>query len=547
MQNNSSVKTKIRTLVVLVSLAIIGILAFQLIGLLNSYRLSKQQTEINIKKALEGSIVEYKQIKADTARRLLKQLIRSDKDFNFSIFRYPGRFQAGYRYGNRAYVTYPVDAATGDAIEKDAYMFIQDKINTLPLDDLRALYSALVGGRDYPPNSPDDKMAYHLMLIFNDTYTDIRLMTRIVKRTFAANGIAFDGKLRYFTDIKGLYNIPKPKPQPLKQDVAVEERSIAVGVSFEPPPVKIKRLEEYIKQRNAHGDTTYTAQPLYYDINDLFTDKLPVLLLAVKTPVAYTVKNMLLSVIGSLLLMLFLGFCIVYTLYLLIREKKLSAIKNDFISNISHELKTPVATALAAVQGMRYFDMQKDAVKAEQYLDTASAELQRLSGMVTKILSSSVFESTQFAINPATLNLDEMINSILTAARLSHPGGAFTLIYTATGQVFADKEYLYQAISNLVDNATKYSGSKANIRIECMAVKNGIEINVTDNGPGIAPEYRALIFDKFFRVPSTDGHIVKGYGLGLNYVKAIVEKHGGSITLKTAGANGSTFTLFLPQ
>jgi signal transduction histidine kinase len=276
--------------------------------------------------------------------------------------------------------------------------------------------------------------------------------------------------------------------------------------------------------------------------------KTPVLLLSLKAPGAYILKRMLISIVGSLLLMLFLGFCIIYMLRLILRQKKVSDIKNDFISNISHELKTPIATALAAVQGMRYFDIQKDPAKAGQYLDTATAELQRLSLMAGKILNSSVFESSAFTVNPAQFNLKEMIEQIIAGQQLTQPENTtFTLAYTAKELASADKTYLYQAINNLVDNAVKYAGNAPNIRVDCVDVSGGVQISIADNGPGIAKEHQKHIFDKFFRAPQADGHRVKGHGLGLNYVKAIIEKHNGTVTLTKSDNNGSTFTIFLPQ
>jgi len=257
---------------------------------------------------------------------------------------------------------------------------------------------------------------------------------------------------------------------------------------------------------------------------------------------------MLTSIIGSLLLMLFLGFCIIYMLYLIIRQKKLSDIKNDLIANISHELKTPIATALAAVQGLRYFDTQKDAAKTGQYLDTASAELQRLSGMVNKILNTSVFESDQFAISPTRFDLKELMEQIIDSMRLIQPENAIiTLNYTVTREVTADKASLYQSIINLVDNALKYSGEAPHVLVDCRDVRGGVEISVQDNGPGIAQAHQKHIFDKFYRAPQPDGHRVKGHGLGLNYVKAIIEKHGGTVELKTSDEQGSTFSIYLPQ
>ncbi|MEO6520861.1 MAG: HAMP domain-containing sensor histidine kinase [Mucilaginibacter sp.] len=229
------------------------------------------------------------------------------------------------------------------------------------------------------------------------------------------------------------------------------------------------------------------------------------------------------------------------------QQKKLADIKNDFISNISHELKTPIATTLAAVQGMQYFDVLKDDKKTEQYLSTASNELERLSAMVTKILNISIFESADFTLNPTEFNLKELIESIIASQEIRQEKPiSLTLNYLAAETVFADKTHLYNVIINLIDNAIKYSADKVTISIDCMNIPKGIKLSIQDDGPGIAQEYQKNVFDKFFRVPNPNDHSVKGYGLGLNYVKHIIEKHGGTIAIKSDDT-GSIFIIKLSQ
>ncbi|MES2275277.1 MAG: HAMP domain-containing sensor histidine kinase [Bacteroidota bacterium] len=548
MSANQPIKMQISVLTALVCLAIAGILTIQGLWLFNSYRISKQQTEANIQKTFDEGILEYKSLKADTVRDMLKKAIRSGKGFNYTFFRYPSGLHIGYRDSNRAYIMYPVNLADEASVAKNPYGYLLAKLNTLSLDELRPLYSSLIGGRGYKPKSVDDSLQNQLMLHYANLYADTGVMNRVLKNTFARNRMRFEGTTRYFADVKNVYKQHKPKPILTKSSLVIEERPVAVTPNNKSLPAKLQELSDYIKKLNDSKDSSYFARPLFYDINDVFLGKTPVMMLAIKTPGAYVLKNMLVNIVGAFVLMLFLGFCMIYMLYIIARQRKLSDIKNDFISNISHELKTPIATALAAVQGMRYFDVQKDEHKTGQYLDTASAELQRLSGMVNKILSTSVFESSQFEINPVKFDLEEMLGEIIAGMQLIQPERtSITLNYSATKEIFADKTYLYQAINNLVDNALKYSGDAPNILIICRDVQGGIEMSVEDNGPGIAKEYQKHIFDKFFRAPQADGHRVKGHGLGLNYVKAMIEKHRGKVELTKSDNTGSIFTIYLPQ
>jgi signal transduction histidine kinase len=536
---NQPIKKQIRILTILACLAIAGILTLQGLWLFNSYKISKQQTEGNVQKAFEEGLLEYEALKADTVRALLKKALHWDNNYNYTIFSYPRGLQVGFRYGNHAYIDFPINAVDTASLAKDPFAIVLAKINTLSLDELHPLYSSLIGGRDYETGSRQDSLQNQLMLHYQDLYKDTAVLKRIMQQTFNSNGMRFEGKLTYISDIKTIYAKTPPQAAPGKTpDEAIEERVIEVNPNNMSLAQKLQALDKYVKNLNTSRDSIYKVH-----IGDIV-----VLMLAVKTPSAYTIKGMLVSLVGSSLLMLLLGFCIVYMLYIIVKQKKLSDIKNDFISNISHELKTPIATALAAVQGMRYFDTQKEPAKAGQYLDTATAELQRLSLMAGKILNSSVFESSAFTVNPAQFNLKEMIEQIIAGQQLTQPENTtFALAYTAKELALADKTYLYQAINNLVDNAVKYAGDAPNIRVECIAVQGGIQISVTDNGPGIAKEHQKHIFDKFFRAPQADGHRIKGHGLGLNYVKTIIEKHGGMVVLTKSDNKGSTFTIFLPQ
>lgn len=555
--NNQPIGTSIRTLVILACIAVAGVMAFQVSWLLNSYQVSKKQTELDLNDVLDEVVVVYKQLKADSARTILKQLIKSEKDFNYTIFKWPGSTQIAYRDANRSYVMYPLKDTEINTAKANPYIFLLNKINSLPLDGLRLLYGSLLGGKSYPDGSEESKQYKKLIVQFNEMYTDTSVVNRIIRQSMIAKDMNFALQVLYFRDINDIYNLQtnreissnissnKIKSSPIEKS---KEAVIEVVIRTEPLSEKLQNLQKYISKLNASADTLYIAKPLMYEINDILRDQIPLLVISVKVPASYTLKKMQYSIIGTFLLLVFLAFCIGYMLNLIIRQKKLSEIKNDFISNISHELKTPIATTLAAVQGMQYFDILKDEKKTVQYLATASAELQRLSAMVTKILNSAVFESNDCVLNPTEFDLKEMIEEVINAQHLLGRGNvSITLKHNISNLIFADRTHMQQVITNLIDNAIKYSGKQVNIFLESRQVNAGVEISIQDNGPGIAKEFHKQIFEKFFRVPSPNDHRIKGYGLGLNYIKTIVEKHGGSIALKKSDASGSTFIIFLPQ
>lgn len=266
-----------------------------------------------------------------------------------------------------------------------------------------------------------------------------------------------------------------------------------------------------------------------------------------RKPVHYMRGKMTGIVIASFVLLAIVVFAIIYLIQVIRREKKLSAIKNDFISNISHELKTPIATVTAAVEALEDFDALQSPDKTKRYLKISRAELQRLGDLVNKILNISIYERQDFELKQEPVQISTMIEEIINKYSIAAEKQVI-INYTNTTEadrVLADKMHLYNAISNLVDNAVKYSGASVTIDISFYREKEYYIIMVKDDGIGIAASDLPYVFDKFYRVPSGNIHKVKGHGLGLSYVKYIMEKHGGWCLAESRPGKGSTFKLGL--
>jgi two-component system phosphate regulon sensor histidine kinase PhoR len=232
------------------------------------------------------------------------------------------------------------------------------------------------------------------------------------------------------------------------------------------------------------------------------------------------------------------------TLYL---EKRLAAIKNDFISNITHEFKTPIATVSAAIEALTSFDVLDDREKTQRYLNHSKNELSRLADLVDRILNISLYENQQFDIRPEQLDADEIIRTILKESSLvSTKSVKFNYINNAgVATICADKLYFQHTIINVIDNAIKYSNEHADIQVRCTLRSGHFVIAVKDKGAGISSAHLPYIFEKFYRVPSRKHHI-KGHGLGLSYVKSIVEKHHGWCKMESEFGKGSTLYLAWP-
>jgi two-component system, OmpR family, phosphate regulon sensor histidine kinase PhoR len=230
-------------------------------------------------------------------------------------------------------------------------------------------------------------------------------------------------------------------------------------------------------------------------------------------------------------------------------QKRLTQLKNDFISNITHELKTPIATVSVAIEAMQNFNVLQDPQRAKEYLDISAGELQRLSLLVDKVLKLSMFEKQEIALNKQHVDLKALIEEVITSLRLQIEKFHAEISLHFSGSdffVFADRLHITSVLYNLFDNALKYSNHHPQISVELKKECGETIMSIVDNGIGIPPEYQEKIFEQFFRVPSGDLHNVKGYGLGLSYVAYVIRQHGGDISVHSKENEGSTFTIKLP-
>jgi len=265
--------------------------------------------------------------------------------------------------------------------------------------------------------------------------------------------------------------------------------------------------------------------------------------------VPYLFKRISPSIIFSLLLLgiTILAFVMLYRN--LVRQRRLGEIKNEFISNISHELKTPVATVGVAIEALKSFNAIQDPQRTKEYLDISTNELQRLSLLIDKVLKLSLFEKKEIELSYEDINLKEIVEEVLLSLKLQFEKHQAVVTLDSTGDLHlkGDRLHLQSVVFNLLDNALKYGKEKPVIHIELIEKENEIVFTIQDNGIGIAPEYREKVFEKFFRVPHGNTHNAKGYGLGLSYVAQVIQKHKGSITVQSHLGSETTFIIHLPK
>ncbi|HVG40408.1 MAG TPA: HAMP domain-containing sensor histidine kinase, partial [Chitinophagaceae bacterium] len=278
-----------------------------------------------------------------------------------------------------------------------------------------------------------------------------------------------------------------------------------------------------------------------------------------KNPITYKLKLnntfpfLIKRISAPILLSLFLvGFTIVsFTLLYrnLLKQRRLANIKNEFISNITHELKTPIATVSVAIEALRSFNANMDTQRTKEYLDISANELQRLSLLVDKVLKLSMFENKGIDLKYEPLDMKALMAEVTASMRLQFEKHQAVVTTSAEGDTMleGDRLHLVSVIYNLLDNALKYSNGSPKIEVAVNGNNNKINFTVADNGIGIPAEYKDKIFEKFFRVPTGNVHNAKGYGLGLSYVSHVIKKHGGTITAESVEGAGCKFIITLPK
>ena len=254
----------------------------------------------------------------------------------------------------------------------------------------------------------------------------------------------------------------------------------------------------------------------------------------------------LFSSIGLLVIVIF---TFSFTIFSIIKQKKLSEMKTDFINNMTHELKTPISTIGLSTEVLMKDETQADKEKIQRYARIISEENNRLRTQVEKVLQMAILDRGQFELNVKELDIHDLLDSAVEKQRITveNRGGTLDLEKNAEQSIIhGDWEHLQSVVENLLDNANKYSLENPTIEVETSNNKHGILIHVTDHGIGMDKESQKHIFDKFYRVSTGDVHDVKGFGLGLNYVKIIVDAHEGDIKVISSLDKGSTFEIFLP-
>ncbi len=251
----------------------------------------------------------------------------------------------------------------------------------------------------------------------------------------------------------------------------------------------------------------------------------------------------------SSVVMLVVIFFFVYTILVILKQRRLSEIQNDFINNMTHEFKTPIATIAISSEVLKDPAILQTPERLLNYATIIQNENQRLKQQVERVLQMAQLDKADMGLKVEEINFHDLIQEVVENNSLFLESKSATIHLSLEANnvhILADKLHFTNLIFNLLDNAIKYNHNKPEITIATRNVNHQMEIRVSDNGIGIRPEHKQKVFHKFYRVPTGNIHDVKGFGLGLNYVKMIVEKHNGEILIESNHGKGSTFIIVLP-
>lgn len=317
----------------------------------------------------------------------------------------------------------------------------------------------------------------------------------------------------------------------------LNRKQIAIPFSFIHYENDSIKKKFFSKNDNWNGEIKMFSKSTYLKSNEK-------LQLLINNPSIEALKRSSTGILLSLLLSLTIISCLFYLLKIINKQKELAEIKNDLISNITHEFKTPITTVSAALEAIETFNAIDNKEKTKKYISISIQQLKKLHHMVEKLLETATLDSEKLLLKKEEVDVVSLVK--LASLKDEFLSAQKNIEFNSTKDEFIidiDPFHFENAIANLIDNAIKYGGDTIEVHVNF--VLNTIEITIADNGNAIEKNQREKIFDKFYRIPKGNTHNVKGFGIGLYYTKKIIEKHGGEIRLLPNTTN-TIFKIILP-
>lgn len=529
-------KQLINGAIILLSLSLIGIIIIQLFWISNAIKVKEEQFDQQVNEALL-SIGEKLQMK-DAVYFLSDKLhsIQSD-DTVFSISIDHGESFIDYNFQDSLLNNYvivttvnPDDKEKNIIIEKSVHQddkHIQVK-SFVSGDNIKEVFEDTYIMSDGPVSvSVPDKQQFHYRIkkfdkavqklvfeygtkdVFNLEHIDLASITELISDEFSARGLPGSFEVAISDDQNQGYLYKSEK-----YDASEKFQVYQTGLFPEKVFEESSTISVFFPEKNAH-----------------------------------ILRSIYLLVMGSVLFTLLIILTFSIAIHIILKQKKISDIKSDFINNMTHEFKTPIATISLAADSISNEKIISDKKQVNYYAGIIKEENKRMNTQVESVLKMSLLDKKEMSLNIVEMDVHEIIRNAIKSINIqfeNNGGSIEALLKAENSKVLADEIHFTNVLYNLLDNAQKYSKKDPDILVSTTNINDEIVITVEDHGIGMSTETQKRIFDKFYRFPTGNVHNVKGFGLGLSYVKAIVVACGGRITVKSAPGKVSRFIINLP-
>lgn len=514
----------IKILIVIITLTLVGLISIQLMWIKNATQIKEEHFDQLVRQAIDGVVyrLEINETSMLSAHLDFKQGLNLPPQLRREPKYFSGQNKKAFKENILQY-----DISL-DLLIQPTYM--DTWISTYQKDSLIYSYQGRTH-MDFNSQSKSDPLSYALNHVKDQFQNHLQdQQAKLLKDIFTSDRPLSERISKEMTDVF------------LVQ--AFEERGISVPFEFgvfDSRGILVTSTSSFKKEEATHP---YQKQLFPNDIHPkanymmVYFPKHPNFIMDSMGMVLPTVLFTLVMIITS-----------ITTLFVIVKQKRLDEIKNDFINNMTHEFKTPISTISLASQMLRDWSLSKNPTTLDQISSVIQDESKRLSFQVEKVLQMAIFEKGKGSLKSKKLNINELIHGVVNTFRLkvdSHNGKIIEKLEAKNSIAYVDQVHFTNVIFNLLDNALKYRRGKPELKIKTWNRPTGLVINIEDNGIGISREDLKRVFEKFYRVPTGNIHNVKGFGLGLAYVKKILDDHGAEIKVESEINVGTKFEIFLP-
>ena len=519
------VKQNLTLITVLVSVALVALVSIQLFWIKNAVQLKKDEFRRDVREALDNTVDKVEKIA--NAKKIKKKINLYKQGIAQRI---PSNGIEKEKIKVKILEDFSIDSngvITGTIKEKQ---YEGDSINNII--DLPIQFSDSTSDYDKLKTELVEKRAQ----MFSDLFDELISINIYKQYKPTVDTMMLDSILRIELHQKGIYANYTTKIKPAQKEDSLFWANFKK--SSRPPHrhgFSNPDPDKHIFRINLSPNNVFVS-PMFLTIE--FPDE-----------ENYLISTMWATLSISAIIILSLVLAFFYTINTIRQQKKYTEIKNDFISNMTHEFKTPIATIALASEMLSDTTISKTPEKIDRFTKMIRDENRRLGSLVENILQTAVLDKGDFKLQRTDFDLHEVIQSAVEKFYLQveqKNGKLHTALNAVQHMVWADKVHLTNIVVNLLDNALKYSKETPDITIGTENVSNGILFSVKDKGIGISKEDAKKIFDQFYRVSTGNVHNIKGFGLGLSYVQAIVKKHNGQISVDSELGKGSAFNVYIP-